>query len=1644
MEQEEEREKPRSVSYIPRPFTSPSQPQYREGESFQLGERARTTVSEAYGEDRTRVKPLYPYGKYKSYEEMIDDMNEEDPFRNPGQPGGSSDRQKAREFLRQGSGLERLKEKHERSVAIRKDLVPEMDVVDKNVVKSSDNDKTAKHRRRTRHRRKIREEPGLPVEAKLSGTFTKDLHEYSNPAYEADRGRGSNTKADKYNSRKRSGSRGRSKLTGEPDDGSTGTYTVEEKDDQVKLIKDTPDLGAVSEPMEKSFFKKHDYTPVDKDASARRTGATLNKLRVDSRQTGFFKKSSKHHGVQRTRVALRHYVQANIKHRHCISYVQDPKQRDFCKCGRDITWHIEEGIVVNRDNQNDLWDVGTHTKLVDPTCFGEVFFNGFGRESKQKCPYIRITPDTPPEVVFKIMSEYWCLPPPKLLISVTGGAKQFHLKKRLNTVFKRGLIDAARTTSAWIVTGGLNAGVMKVVGESVKEHQLSSGHAENIVSIGIATWGYVDNLDALEGEDENGAFPATYNIEDLSLRRGCSPLDQNHTHFILVDNGTERKPGVEIPFRAALEEYVSNKMETVTGVDGDFVNVPVVMLVLEGGMNSLKTAAETLKKNMPVVLIQGSGRAADFLACAFKTTKARTKDDGTDFPKDFDDRMRFRAANLFDWSRATEESKAKDIDNAVKMARECLVDRKLVTVYTLDDRDSEQSKYIDKAILTALLKANRSNAATQLGLALAWNRCDMAREEIFTPENRPQWQHLRLHNAMFTALVQDRVDFVQLFLDMGVELKRFLTVARLRDLYYKVIKDKYAGNSRDLLKNLIREVESSIKHHFFFCCAADEWKGNHPNLLNTIGKVVQHMMGDMYHNMYAEDKYRVDDNAVDDPKKERAIGQEMGLLSTRSYDAVDGIKHRPTLRKRATRSNIADDFACPEKELLLWSVLLNRRELALMFWRAGRDHIGSSLMASSLLKNLSEKASEEEEIDLANDLLKHSQDFEQLAVGVLTECYNSDKMKTHLALIRVLEKLGGSTCLNIADTGEHMEFMGNTACQTRLNKIWKGNMALYTSTLKVVVACFIPFIIPWIKFTRGDSGLGKVLGYKDEHFLFESGRRVAPSSEEIFESGALEVVDDDEDDDDEHDNRRASKKLFTVSFSGHTNSRTKRINVCRAILYFYTAPITKFIFTSLTYIAFLALFSYMCLTDLNPTSYPNSPGVLEILVWCWAGTMILEEVRQILTKDPRSVQYKLKGWFDQSWNRADLVMYLLFITSVVLRFTLDDDKFVYARTGYAVTLALFYLRFMQAFYVNKEIGPKVIMIKRMLYDVAFFLVIFLVFVLCYGVATQMLLYPNSLPSWQLLKDVVYIPYWQMYGELFIEHVEGQADVTTCSRNRSVWINDPNYAQCPEANAATPLMFAIYMLLTNVLLLNLLIAMFSYTFQKVQDNADLVWRYYRCALFYEYFDRPALAAPLIIFSHIYRFFRYIIYRCCRENGQANNDFKVALSEEDNDKVAEFEKLAMNNYLLKAELQEREHINARVANTGDRLERVIDELEEIKDNMSFKDREDKDDDDDDDAKKKDYINMSLDPMQEVDALHDRLGGLEERLDIQGNQLIELISLMRTIIEGKGSDRETGRTHSDRSGGSEHREMIKMPERRDLDRKGHPRIEIRDPGF
>ena len=56
-------------------------------------------------------------------------------------------------------------------------------------------------------------------------------------------------------------------------------------------------------------------------------------------------------------------------------------------------------------------------------------------------------------------------------------------------------------------------------------------------------------------------------------------------------------------------------------------------------------------------------------------------------------------------------------------------------------------------------------------------------------------------------------------------------------------------------------------------------------------------------------------------------------------------------------------------------------------------------------------------------------------------------------------------------------------------------------------------------------------------------------------------------------------------------------------------------------------------------------------------------------------------------------------------------------------------------------------------------------ILAYGVASQALRFPNSAREWSVLKGVVYLPYWQMYGELFLDNVEGNVFAYFFEKNR---------------------------------------------------------------------------------------------------------------------------------------------------------------------------------------------------------------------------------------------------------------------------------------
>ncbi|KAI0215316.1 Transient receptor potential cation channel subfamily M member 3 [Lamellibrachia satsuma] len=384
------------------------------------------------------------------------------------------------------------------------------------------------------------------------------------------------------------------------------------------------------------------------------------------------------------------------------------------------------------------------------------------------------------------------------------------------------------------------------------------------------------------------------------------------------------------------------------------------------------------------------------------------------------------------------------------------------------------------------------------------------------------------------------------------------------------------------------------------------------------------------------------------------------------------------------------------------------------------------------------------------------------------------------------------------------------------------------------------------------------------------------------------------------------------------NSRITKANLSFAML----KNIWKL--KQVSFVMFMTLFSYVVMTNLRPTSEEGSPAISEYVLWGCSVTLVVEEVRQGYSTT--------SNYLCNPWNQLDLIAYSTLILSVMLRYTVPDSHFSVARMTYCVALVIFYLRFLQVFFINKNIGPKVIIVRRMVTDVMFFVCILLVFMVSYGTVSQALRYPNSPLSWSLLRDVISYPFWFVLGQFNQEEMEG--NVGECTSDPDVSSASHGLPRCPETSWLLVPISGAYLVIANILLLNLLIAMFSNTFQNVQDQSETLWRYYLYDLIYEYFDKPALPPPLIVFDYLHRVWQFAAKRLCQTCKRKHvpeacgNAFCRSFSKSVNNELTKFERYATEKYLLK---KHQRDIDTKVYLTRERIDKMAADLEDIKERM-----------------------------------------------------------------------------------------------------------------
>ncbi|KAJ8778289.1 hypothetical protein J1605_013788 [Eschrichtius robustus] len=380
------------------------------------------------------------------------------------------------------------------------------------------------------------------------------------------------------------------------------------------------------------------------------------------------------------------------------------------------------------------------------------------------------------------------------------------------------------------------------------------------------------------------------------------------------------------------------------------------------------------------------------------------------------------------------------------------------------------------AILTALLKGTNASARDQLSLALAWNRVDIARSQIFV--FGPRWPPLgnlapatdskamekekkpptattkggrgkgkgkkkgkvkeeveeetdprklellnwvnALEQAMLDALVLDRVDFVKLLIENGVNMQHFLTIPRLEELYNTRLGPP---NTLHLLGNLPPDYHIS---------------------LIDIGLVLEYLMGGAYRCNYTRKGFRTLYNNLFGPKRPKALK----LLGMEDDEPPAKGKKKKKKKKEEELDIDVDDpavsrFQYPFHELMVWAVLMKRQKMAVFLWQRGEESMAKALVACKLYKSMAHESSESELVDdISQDLDNNSKDFGQLAVELLDQSYKHDEQIAMKLLTYELKNWSNSTCLKLAVAAKHRDFIAHTCSQMLLTDMWMGRLRM--------------------------------------------------------------------------------------------------------------------------------------------------------------------------------------------------------------------------------------------------------------------------------------------------------------------------------------------------------------------------------------------------------------------------------------------------------------------------------------------------------------------------------------------------------------------------------------------------------------------------
>uniref|UniRef100_A0A7E4VBG3 Ion_trans domain-containing protein n=1 Tax=Panagrellus redivivus TaxID=6233 RepID=A0A7E4VBG3_PANRE len=296
------------------------------------------------------------------------------------------------------------------------------------------------------------------------------------------------------------------------------------------------------------------------------------------------------------------------------------------------------------------------------------------------------------------------------------------------------------------------------------------------------------------------------------------------------------------------------------------------------------------------------------------------------------------------------------------------------------------------------------------------------------------------------------------------------------------------------------------------------------------------------------------------------------------------------------------------------------------------------------------------------------------------------------------------------------------------------------------------------------------------------------------------------------------------------------------------APIIKFVCHVVSHVYFTALLVINVLNLFYKMYEVTSvmPNPFEWLLLLWLSGNLVSELSNIGSGSGLGI---VKVLILILSAMAIAVHILAFLLPVIYLTHLDnDEKMHFARTMlylknqlFAFALLFAFVEFLDFLTVHHLFGPWAIIIRDLMYDLTRFLVILALFVAGFTLHVTSIFQPAYQPVDEDSAELMRLSSAMQTLEMLFFSLFGLVEPD----------NMPPLHLVPDfAKIVLKLLFGIYMMVTLIVLINLLIAMMSDTYQRIQAQSDKEWKFGRAILIRAMNKRSATPSPINMLTKLY--------------------------------------------------------------------------------------------------------------------------------------------------------------------------------------------------